>query len=856
MIQNKSDEKKIQAAQNMIQHKIRRPLLYITFAFAVPVVIGYYAGMKVLAASAAMCVLIIFVFGSRGYRHAAVIWIILAAYLCGCANFALHDALQTEPAADEGSVCEIKGKVLQINEKENEDGTCRTQYRVEVHETDGKMHGAYDIIAVQYREGAASASETEKASETVNSAAAEKNGYEAVPGDIVLIKGTAEKPLGRRNPGCFDYSLYLKSIGITGVLKADSVYAYEKNGRNSLTGKLYVMREEFLAELEGKGGEEAAAMTGAILFGKKDSMDEDVLEEFQKNGTAHVLAVSGLHIGMIYALIARLWRWRKGKFYFAVVMSFFFCYAVLASFSPSVTRAVIMIGLHQLAVLTGKRYDLFSAAFFTAAVMMLANPMCVFNTGFQMSFLAVLTMMLVTPAIDRLYKGIFTASISVQAGLMPYTAYVFNYFSPGAVLVNIPVIFLTGIIVPAGLSAMLLSVTASASAGGAAGEAASAVPAEFICAALFSLSDTLFAVTADVMAGLCRMLVKLNSITAADGVTVFTVTSPPIALTAFYYLAMLAFVSEEGRLFIKRKGKKIIVVMLAAVIAASAGFGKMCGNGFGTADVTFVDVGQGDCIHFRSEDGGNYFTDGGGSINYNVGKKVLKPYLLKNGVRKLDGVFLTHLHTDHYKGIAELCREGMVRRLYLYEGNRINEEEILKDTGLEHDNLIYLYKGQTVRLSADTTVDILWPERKTEKKYKEMQEREEDENLSSLIMKINLGEASVLATGDVNEECLNQIEEVWKGGISCDILKVPHHGSKYSYSDEFVKQASPGYAVFQVGKNNFGHPNDGVVENYRQNGIMIYRNDKDGAVAFDFPDDRKTGDGEADVFTVIKRKDN
>ncbi len=83
--------------------------------------------------------------------------------------------------------------------------------------------------------------------------------------------------------------------------------------------------------------------------------------------------------------------------------------------------------------------------------------------------------------------------------------------------------------------------------------------------------------------------------------------------------------------------------MLSAVLLVSFSLGEICGSGFEKADLTFVDVGQGDCIHFRTEDGGNYFVDGGGSINYNVGKKVLKPYLLKNGVKKLDGAFVARI---------------------------------------------------------------------------------------------------------------------------------------------------------------------------------------------------------------------
>ena len=764
---------------------VRRPMLYIALAFAASVAAGYYCGPKALALSAAACMLVP-ALSSRKRRLPVALCIVIVAYLAGSVNFVMYDALKGVSVLREGEVYEITGKTVNINQKEMSDGTYRNQYRVRIYRSGGDILSARDILVVRYAENADDCT---------------------APGDIVKVKGDAEHPSPRRNPGCFDYSLYLRSVGINDVIKADSVEVIDGKGMYTVAGRIYLFRETFLSRLEQKAGHDASSMMGAILFGEKDEMDEDVLEEFQKNGTAHVLAVSGLHIGIIYAVISRLWRWKKGRLHFVAVMTFFCGYAVLASFSPSVTRAVFMIGLHQFALLTNRRYDLYSAAFCTAILMMMKNPMCIFNTGFQMSFLAVLTMMMVMPAAEKIYNGMFTASISVQAGLMPYVAYVFNYLSPGAVFVNVPVIFLTGIIVPMGLCAM----------------------------AFYVLSDGLFSAASAAAAGICRIMTALNHVSRST--------------LSFYYLSLLVFFSEEGRLAIKRSGgKKVIPLMLSAVLAVSFSFGKICSSGFEKADLTFVDVGQGDCMHFRTEDGGNYFVDGGGSINYNVGKKVLKPYLLKNGVKKLEGAFLTHLHTDHYKGIAELCREGMVKRLYLYEGNRPREEEILRETGLEPDALTYLYKGQTVRLSDETSVKVLWPERKTERTYEKMLQREEDENQSSLIMKICMGDASVIATGDVDADHLQKIGDAWKSGIRCDILKVAHHGSKYSYSEKFTRQAVPAYAVFQVGKNNFGHPDNGVIENYRQNGIMIYRNDKDGAVGFDFSDD-----GKAEVMTMLRQ---
>lgn len=639
-----------------------------------------------------------------------------------------------------------------------------------------------------------------------------------VPGSFVSVSGTVESPAGRRNPGCFDYALYLRSLGISYIVTADEIVV-DKGADNrplagsfaaEICGYLYRLKEEYIAKVEEYAGPKTAGIMKAVLFGDTGELDEDVLDAFRKNGTAHVMAVSGLHVGLIYGSLRLLWRWKKGKLFLLLNVLFFLAYMVLASFSPSVVRAVIMVWMHIIADITNRRYDMASAAFFTALVMLIKEPMYIFNTGFQMSFLAVLTLSLMVPLIKRFYSGIFLVSIAVQAGLTPYIAYVFNYISLASVFVNVPIITLIGMIVPIGMCNMMMMV----------------------------IIEPLGELLSKILGGLCMMLIELNDMTCIEGLTVFDVRSPAVILIAAYYLILMTFVSEDGRIMLMRKKTKLIKTMVCAVAAASIMFSIAAGNNFKTDDIVFVDVGQGDCIHIRADEDiigrqNNYLFDGGGSISYEVGKKTLKPYLLKNGAKKIDGAFVTHLHTDHYKGIAELCREGMIERLYVFEGYKVKENQILEDTGLSEDRITYLHAGQRVAMGRDVYADILWPEASGDREYERMTADEEDENDLCLIMKITVKGSSLIVTGDVDSACLDSLAERYGESLDTDILKAAHHGSKYSDSAAFAEAAKPKYAVFQVGKNNFGHPDQGVIENFRQKGIMIYRNDLDGAVAFD-----------------------
>lgn len=794
---------------------IRRPLLYITPLFAVAIIVSYYFSVSLAIVLAFVLAAVTLLCKAADSHKKRVLLLMLVSYCAGAACFWHMECNASELARHEGKEFHLKCRVLGIEERSATgiDGSEQTylQIKADVRRLGGTPMKKKERLLVRYYGAYGEAGRVEN--------------HRIIPGRMIQISGRLDKPAGRRNPGCFDYALYLKSTGIEMTMTAETLALCrsggEQGGGQSLRGSLYLIKERFLAGMEQSAGKETAGLMRAIMFGEKAGLEEDTLVEFQKNGTAHVLAVSGLHVGIIYGFLSLLWRGKKGFVFFTAMTAFFLCYMILASFSPSVVRAVFMVLLHSFAKLTHKRYDLSSAAFLIALLLLVKNPMQLFNAGFQMSFLAVLTLCLLLPIVKRFYDGLFSASLAVQMGLLPYLVYTFNYLSLASVLVNVPVVFLTGIIVPVGMCCLFFMT---------------------ICPPVFELASTL-------VFGLCKLMTAVNAMTGIDGITVFRVASPGIWVLVLYYLSLLFFVSEEGRLMILRRRKKTAAVLAVLVIFCSVAFAAAAGNPFQAAEAVFVDVGQGDCIHFRTEDGGNYLVDGGGSIRYDVGCKTLKPYLLKNGATAVDGAFVTHLHTDHYRGIAALCREGMVKKLFLYEGCRVKEDEICRETGMKKEDLVYLYQGQQVTLAEDAKVQVLWPARESEKRYQDLANDDADENMSCLVLKIYVKDRSILVTGDVDEACLDGLAKIWGAGIDSHILKVAHHGSKYSYSEAFTEAASPQYAVFQVGKNNFGHPNQGVIENYSEKGIMIYRNDEDGAVGFDF-----TADGGIKAMTVRGEK--
>lgn len=774
-------------SQEMEETVLRRPMVFIAAAFGTGVWAAFTAelpvGVWILCLLTAAAVLLLQRLGQKthekremeqettGENMAVKSLAFLCIFFLG-STFMQAETENTAPLVKkEGRAVQVSGRIIGVDKEERG-----------IHLT---VKTAEGLILVRYY--------------------GELENYRQITGKEADLHGTISLPPQRRNPGCFDYRRYLRSCGIQVQMTADTV-AVSSSRPLSLTGALshYAakLRCRFEEKLEEETDENTKSMLTAMILGDKSGLDEALYENFRRNGTAHILAVSGLHTGMVYGLFVFLWRGRKGIRFYTCTSVLLALYAALAGFSPSVVRAAVMISLHLLAGILHRRYDLLSAAAFAFVAMLLANPMQLFHTGFQLSFLAMASLGVILPFVEKFYQGIFLSTFAIQAGMLPYTACVFNYISPGAFFANVPVVFLAGILIPAGIVTMAFS----------------------------CWCDTLFQIGAAFLQQGCRLLVWINDFFYADGKTSFDVASPPVPFLILYYGILFFFVSEKGRiLFIRKKWKRLVAGVLSVVVAAGI-FTRAADDGFSRAQLVFVDVGQGDCLHVKTPEGKNYLLDGGGSIHYDTGKKTLKPYLLKNGIKKLDAAFVTHLHEDHYGGIRSLAQQGMVKRIGVYEGNRLLEGRLKKETGAK---FLYLYKGQRIILGKGVYLDILAPEKKTENEYRQMVQNQEDENVSSLVMKVTCEGVSVLITGDLDQEGESRLAGLYgEKGLHCDILKVAHHGSKYSSCEDFIDAVSPGVAVFQVGKNNFGHPDKTVIEKYRQRFIMVYRNDISGAIGF------------------------
>lgn len=610
--------------------------------------------------------------------------------------------------------------------------------------------------------------------------------YRTVLWDIVYITGEVSIPKERSNPGTFDYRRYLKSIGIRCIITAENIENVKKAGGIAALLKSAKCRTADI--FESALGDDSAVVMG-LLFGETSGIDEDIIETFRRGGTAHVLAVSGLHLGLLYSFLCRFKRKKRSIPADIAIVLALSAYTALAGFTASVVRACLMIFIHIAGNHLNRRYDLISSTCVSMIIILAVNPMQIYSAGFQMSFLAVITLGIMIPLIQKKIKGILLPMIAVQTGMVPYTMYVFNYVSLTSVISNIPVYFIAAAMIPAGISVIAfcwLPVIAK--------------PAAMITG-LF-----------------VKLLLWCNDFTYMGGVFTFDVASPSVIFLAVYYIFIFYMCSEAGQIALIRRNYKKIAAVFAAAVICGAGCSVYLSDGFEKTDMVFVDVGQGDCLHIKAG-GKNLLIDGGGSFNYNVGKSTLKPYLLKNGVTKIDMAIATHLHTDHYQGLKELSQTYRIKKLGVYEANSVNENHLKKE--FKTDEILYLAAGDVINMGRNVSVEVLSPDRGNPLD-------EKDENKNSLVLRVNVKGSSVLMTGDIDEKGEKTL--IADTDIKADILKIAHHGSRYSSCEKFIAVAAPKIAVIQVGKNTYGHPSEEVIKRLEEHKITVLRNDEQGAV--------------------------
>ena len=604
-------------------------------------------------------------------------------------------------------------------------------------------------------------------------------------GKKIIMYGELRRPSGQENPACFNYRTYLYGKGIRYSFNAKYIEISKFDDATIVNKywqyrrKILAVREDFLNSFD----KETAAFIKGVIFGDKSEIDKTTLDEFNNNSTGHILAVSGLHIGFLFSLLRFLTRKRKGKSITVLIILIILLYGEMTGWSPSTSRAVIVLSFNLVSIYFRRNADLLTSVSCAAMILIFRNPYVLFNSGFQLSFLALLGISFLTEPLSH-YVGEFLGMLlAVQFSVAPMIAYTFLSFNISSMLINIPIVLLASVLVPAGIIGLALMMVIGY------------IPEIWI----------------RIITNISHFIVELNSAMSFDSFFVKDISGLSIIELLVYYLLLLLISSEWFRIKMIRKEKECIRRNIAFLIIPVISIGLATNNTFINDEIVFVNVGQGDCIHIRSE-GKNVLIDGGGNAYYNVGERTLKPYLLHNGVKQLNLGLITHQHSDHYKGLEELNE--------IYSIGTITQLEL----------------GEKIHLSEKVTIEAIWPVQRHRNDMKT-----EDENENNTVYLIQYKGIKTMVTGDLTEEDELAMIERYRGTdiLECDILKVAHHGSNTSSCEEFLDAVKPRIAVIQVGANNsYGHPHQETLDKLATRGIKTYRTDLNGAVGIDI---RKSG---------------
>lgn len=609
-------------------------------------------------------------------------------------------------------------------------------------------------------------------------------------GDYVEFNGVLKLPMENTNPKLFNYRLNLLThkIHTTMSIKSYSISGIQRENK-PLHYKLTEKFTDDIKELFNKClSPQNSSLITSIILGDSNFLDEEELTLYRDLGLAHILAVSGLHIGIVSGALVFVFSriGIKRKYNYIITLSIIWFYAILIGYSPSTLRACLMFSILFLSDLVHEPYDSLNTIFFSMFILLIFNPFWIFSVSFQLSYIATTAIILINPKITQYlypYRGKLINSLSgivaVNIGLLPINAYYFNTFPILGIIANLISIPILSIGLIVGMFMVIFNY-------------------------LFPFINSIFGIVLNLLLNLNSMIINFLGDFPFVKLNVF---SPDIISIIIYYFLLsivLGFI-KLNRMDMKNK-KFIFYYLLTILLITTIQF-----NIDEKIDVNFIDVGQGDSILIHTKTS-NYLIDTGGSFNddFDIGKNITMPYLLKNGFNRLDGIIITHFDADHCKGLDAVVENIKVKSIF---ASYIPEDNRYKLNIINDNNKIVLDKN--------TTLDIIWPKYSTDKDHLSA-------NNKSLVMVLSYFDHKILFTGDIEKEVesilLNSLDPV-------DILKVAHHGSKTSSTQDFINKVRPKYSIISVGRNNFyNHPNSEVVERLLGSDSTIYRTDEMGEI--------------------------
>ena len=603
-------------------------------------------------------------------------------------------------------------------------------------------------------------------------------------GDLIYLEGKLEIPKIATNYKGFNYRQYLKTQKIQGIVIADNVKILKAKYKNNL---IYQIQKKIKAIIKEKLPDETGNLLLAILVGDKKDLSEQIQINFKNSNLSHMLAVSGAHVsyiivGLTYITQNSIMGKRKGRVF---CIFFLIIFMAITNFTPSVTRACIMAILTLVSEILYKKADIYTNISISALIILLYNPYSLLDLGFQLSFGGTIGIVIFMrfikkkqeePKLLNYIKQMALVSICANIIIIPIIMNNFNTVSLTFLVSNILASPILAIIVIVGFSIIIISI----------------------------ISHSLSNILVFWLNPILNLLIKISSFCSKLPFAKILVVTPYIFNIIFYYTIILYLVNYNNlKQFIKKK----TVILLSIILILSNFIFYILPQDL---KIYFIDVGQGDSTLIVTPSKKTILIDGGGSESFDVGEKVLLPYLLDRRIRKIDYIMISHFDTDHCKGIFTVIENLKVKNIIISKQAEKSEnykkfKEIVANKKI---NIILVKAGDKIKIDKYIYFKILFP---TEKLI-----MQNPLNNNSIVSQLNYKSFKMLFTGDIEEIAEKEILNLQKDKLKSTILKVAHHGSNTSSTQEFINSVKPELALIGVGKNNtFGHPSECVVEKLR-----------------------------------------
>ena len=707
-------------------------------------------------------------------------------------------------------------------------------------------------------------------------------------GDRLVFRSRLRQPRNFNNPGAFNYRRYMAFKGLwrTAYTKGSRLQVVQRASSGDLAQQLNDVRRALAALIDRAGRGPSAAVLKALVIGDRTAISSEVRDGFNRAGVGHILAISGLHIGIVATVaffffhkllcLVRplLWRaWtRKGA---AVLSLVPVCiYGLVSGMSPSTQRAVIMVGAFLMTFLFERESDAMNTLALAAFIILIWFPPALFSISFQLSFAAVLSIIYglsciqqaapvegqnakggIANQLRRKLVAFFLVSLLAICGTLPLVMFYFNQISLIGLFANFVVVPLVGfVVIPCGLLTLFIYPVSSPIAYGCVK----------IC--LFVLDYVLLAI---------------NYFADLPFAAVKTFTPSPFEMVCYYVLGWVVlnglntrqapagyrdhanaraehvparhrYLDSHGRFGLNcifsrvaavrrlltagsaaKRGVIIgLVVVLALLVDAGYWFARRHLNG--DLRVTYIDVGQGNSALLELPGGHTALIDGGGfsdNNTFDMGARVLAPFLWRKKIRTIDTLVLSHPNSDHLNGLIFIARHFNVKTIWTNNETRTTQ-------GYEHlQNIVFrkqINRPEFQHMPRQLLINgvefcFLYPPadflaQKASQKWRST-------NNNSLVVKVSFGDISFLFAGDIMAEAEQELVDLAGADLACDVLLVPHHGSRTSSSQPFLMGVQPEVAVFSAGwKNRFRFPHATVLAAYEKIGCRIFRTDQNGAI--------------------------